>query len=221
MKLYDMIGQDVHVMDADQDAVLPDVIGTVDDVLVDLERLHLLCLRVQTGTAQQDAPLLLGLNRLQVRDGVLCTTLDQTALDIAHAEARAPKPLSVDPARLPAILTGPFGNTVSPRMAVVAMMDAQADAQQAAEHPLPDGAKAGWRFLTTIDGASVFGTHGQIGQLTNISVDWQSGKLIDLRVQRDAGETLTVDADTLAHLPKKGGHLVTRSAVEADPDIAS
>lgn len=214
MNMNTLIGKDLHLLDAHEDMPC-EVIGTVDDVLLDLETRHLLYLRVQTGNSFEDAPLLLGMNRLTFRGNTLCTTLDQTAMDIARTEAASPKPGPLDPARLPAILTGPFGNTVSPRM-MATVVNARLNEREEACHQMPDPAGPGWRFFTDLQEIPVLGTRGPIGPLQDLEVDWATGQLTQLRIARTPGIVLSVEANLLAHLPKGDDYLVTRAGIDAD-----
>ncbi len=202
---------DTQLHFADSDTVAPgDAIGKIDDVLIDFQARHVLYLHVQTGDGWEDAPLLIGLNRLNWVDRQPYTTLDKTAIEIAYAEAATPRPVPLDPARLPAVVTGPFGNSVSPQMAAAALNERLMP--QGPSRATPKTNNPAWRLFTSVRGLSVFGDVGELGTLSDITFEPETGALDKLVVEGDG--SAQVSADLLAHFPKDGTHIVTRAATE-------
>ena len=195
----------------------------VADAWLDGGTARLVYLEVETGGLLSRGRALIHASRIAPGDPL---TSDVTAEQIEAAETEPEGGFLLDPLGLPAILTGPFGNTISPLL-IAAGLRAEA-AEEAPPRPGAaedeDEAPTPTQSLDRADdwlGAPVFGRDGELGTVSDVTLAKADFALAHLLVATVSGRR-SVPWAAVRRLASSGHVVVAGDArtLEGSPDIA-
>ncbi|PRY92899.1 hypothetical protein BCF33_1762 [Hasllibacter halocynthiae] len=204
-----------------QDVMTLDGAYEVEEGWLDPRRARLVYVEVGTGGFLSRGRALIHASR------VTPGTPPRADVDAAMIEAAETEPeegFLLDPAAMPAILTGPFGNTISPLL-IAAGLRSEAVEEQA-PHPDAPGSEAPHDPRETLErasewlGAEVFGRDGELGRVDDVllaQADWTAAHLI---VQTPADRHAVPWSAVRRRAP--GGHVVIAGGtaeLSGSPDV--
>ncbi len=184
-----------------------DITGHITDVVLAADLSHLAFLLVAVETQAGRAPLLFSPTMVFEDDGVLKTSAHPDDI-LARVEASlARTDVAVNPADLPSVLIGPFGNAVSPSL-LAALFNNRSNTDRP---ELPDSrGKAIW-FLH-LRGTPVWAHLAHIGAIHDFELDEDLAAVGEIILRNDAGKEIRLPPSQLeSHLSAEGKIVVTYS----------
>ncbi|MGR3542283.1 MAG: PRC-barrel domain-containing protein [Hasllibacter sp.] len=182
---------------------------------------RLVYLEVETGGMLSRGRALIHASRIAAGDP---PRADVTAAQIEAAETEPEGGFLLDPADLPAILTGPFGNTISPLLMMAGLRsEAEEEApphrEGAPAAPPPDPREALEPARDWI-GAPVFGRDGELGRVEDVMLALADLTTAHLIVSDGSGRHAVPWAAVRRRA--EGGHIVIAgdaATLAASPDV--